>query len=281
MIKGITSGITKSITQGLTGGGGVQQDDDADAYFTAVEGAGAALSDADKAAITSFVIDIKSAGVWDKIDSASIFKGASTLAGALIKLKGTGANTNNNFVAGDYSAATGLTGDGVTKYINTNRTAATVFSTNNGHLCVWSTSSDLRTDSVEMSAAVSSNQVIGCVNLTGLVGGDGPRSHLFDSDPAGGELVIATGLAESGMFVASRTSASDHRIFFNGTQKGATQTTSGGLAPNRNIDVFRLEIAGGLYSNRTLAYYSFGDGLTPSEVSSYNTALTTLIGALS
>lgn len=71
-------------------------------------------------AIDAFVVGCKADGIWDSIKACCILAGWDGLAGALTPIKGA-APTNVNFVAGDYNRKMGLTGNGSTKYLNTNR----------------------------------------------------------------------------------------------------------------------------------------------------------------
>ena len=70
--------------------------------------------------INSFVKGCKTDGTWDAIKACCIMAAWDGLDGALVPLKGP-APTNNNFVAADYDRETGLVGDGVSKYLGSNR----------------------------------------------------------------------------------------------------------------------------------------------------------------
>ena len=114
-------------------------DASAAAYITAVETAdGASLEDSVKQAIDQFVIGCKSDGIWSALKASCILAGARTLNGALVPLVGV-APTNNNFISADYNRKTGLIGNGLTKYLNTNR-ANNADPQNNQHMSVFSTS---------------------------------------------------------------------------------------------------------------------------------------------
>ena len=103
---------------------GVAFDPDAATYIAAVEAADEQeLEPGVKQAIDGFVTGCKADGIWTAIKASCILAGARTLNGCLVPLKGT-APTNFNFVSADYNRITGLKGDGNTKYINTNRSAA-------------------------------------------------------------------------------------------------------------------------------------------------------------
>jgi hypothetical protein len=112
-------------------------DPDAASYIAAVGAAdGQALEPAIQAAINDFVIGCKSdpspfPGVsnFGAIKASCVMMGARTLAGALVPLRGP-APTNFNFVAGDYSRGSGLLGDGVNKYLNSNQSASSTPSLN-------------------------------------------------------------------------------------------------------------------------------------------------------
>lgn len=96
-------------------------DPDAALYLRRVESAdGQPLEAGVKRAISAFVRGCKSDGIWNAIKASCILAGARTLSGALVPLAGN-APTNNNFVDADYNRATGLEGDGSTKYLDTNR----------------------------------------------------------------------------------------------------------------------------------------------------------------
>jgi len=96
-------------------------DPDAAAYIAAVEAAdGQALEPAIRLAYDRFVRGCKSDNIWNAIKASCILSGARSLSGALVPLRGA-APTNNNFVSGDYSRTAGLLGDGITKYLDSNR----------------------------------------------------------------------------------------------------------------------------------------------------------------
>jgi hypothetical protein len=133
MIRNLTRPLTRGLTRALSP---QLLDPDAAAYIAAVQTAdGQALEAGIIAAYDAFVRGCKAdtfsivsgdvvAGStfrnWDRIKASCILAGARTLSGALVPLVGA-APTNNNFVSGDYVRATGLKGDGSTKFLNSNR----------------------------------------------------------------------------------------------------------------------------------------------------------------
>ena len=74
-------------------------------------------------AIDAFIKGCKADGNWNQIKACCIMAAWDGLNGALVPIKGP-APTNVNFVSADYNRITGLKGDGSTKYIDSNRSAA-------------------------------------------------------------------------------------------------------------------------------------------------------------
>lgn len=94
-------------------------DVDALTYIQNVETAdGQGLEEFVKTAINTFVVDLKTDGIWSNISSCGILAGARTLSGALITLKGPTLSAFN-FTSADYTRYGGLSGDGITKYLDT------------------------------------------------------------------------------------------------------------------------------------------------------------------
>ena len=92
--------------------------------------------------INNLVIRLKENGSWNSIHSCVLMRCTSSLAGALIPLKGT-APTNNNFVEGDYNPITGLKGNGSNKWLSCN-VNNNVFPRGSMHMSTWITESDTR-----------------------------------------------------------------------------------------------------------------------------------------
>src|SRR6478736_153668 len=96
-------------------------DGDAVAWAIAVLAAGGTYSVSTLAAVSNFCVSAKAASLWTKLNRVNLFCG-DQLAAALVPLKvggGSATDTNVNFVGGDYTEATGLTGNGTTKYLRT------------------------------------------------------------------------------------------------------------------------------------------------------------------
>jgi hypothetical protein len=263
---------------------------DAQDYFMRVEARGGKISTANRALITAFIEELKDEGIWSKIDDLGLYAGldldASSFGAILEKIKGTYASRNNAFVFADYNKLTGITPDGSTKFIQTNYfpAATGAMTTTSCHLGIWASNTDPIAGAIDLGCA-NTDQLFLATNITGLTGGDGPRSHMFNSDPAQGELVVAApGTYNPGSVISVRASAADHRIFIAGAQVGATQTTTGGALPaSQPLYVGGFNNAGTFNqpSSREIAMHHVGISLTPAEVATLAAAKAALIGGLS
>ncbi len=105
--------------------GFVPTDPDVLAYFTAAEAAGATYVNGTKEALDTFVIGMKSASLWALVRrwNPMLADGGNVLAGVARVLNSTVGTANvdalNNYVSGDWNAASGLQGNGSTTFINT------------------------------------------------------------------------------------------------------------------------------------------------------------------
>jgi len=235
-------------------------DPDAAAYITAAETAdGQSLETAVKVAIHSFVKGCKNDGIWPAIKASCILAGARTLAGSLVPLVGA-APTNFNFVSGDYERKTGLSGDGSTKYLNSNRNN-NADPQNNQHLAVHVT---------QLPTTVGT-----------LINGGNNGSG-------------ASGLSDNGITNRSRNSSglagAAGALGFRGVVRSvdAGFTVRGGgvdtphtqasqVAANAEIRVFNW--SGISYSNARIAFYSIGESLNLTQLDTRVSALITAIGA--
>jgi hypothetical protein len=262
----------------LRAGGGSSTDADAAAWASAVTANSGTYSAATLSAVSAFCVSAKASGYWDKLNRINLFCG-DQLAAALVPLKAGGGNatdTNVNFVSGDYTEATGITGNGTTKYLNTGLVANTL-TANSTHLAVYN----------RAGAVTGGNRSIGCndaaTNMFGLYApfSDGNMYSDQYSGAAGGRVSGAVS-APYGLMVGSRVSATDHKTYKAGSQV-ATQATSAGTLQALAIYVFATNNNGtaGNFVAQPLAAYSIGAGLTSADVTAYNTHMEAFQDALS
>jgi len=95
-------------------------DPDAQRFFTArAVSAGDPVPNPYKKAINQYILSLKSAGLWDSIIQLAVFAGATTISGALYTIKGNNL-TAVGLSSADVNPKTGVKGDGVSKYFQSN-----------------------------------------------------------------------------------------------------------------------------------------------------------------
>jgi hypothetical protein len=228
-------------------------DSDAQAYITAVETAdGQALENEVRTAINSFVVGCKADGIWAAIKASCILTGARTLSGALVPLVGT-APTNFNFVAGDYNRKTGLVGNGITKYLDTNRN-------NNAD------PQDSQHVSVHAST-IGTTIAISLITDSTAVG----SSHIGLAAVRSRNTVPLGVAMQTGFNGITRNNAVNYQqrvATSTGTLAQASQTPA-----NQNLALLR---SGAVYGTHRLTFYSIGGSL---DLALLDARVTTLINA--
>lgn len=249
-------------------GGGY--DSDAQAIITAVESAdGQALETVVTDALNQFVLDLKTANIYTPLAAGTwrLLAGPRTLAGILACGQG-GAPTNNNFVAGDYTRAIGLKGDGTTKTISTGYSIGGL-SKSDHHLAVWIS---------EISGA-------GAMFHAGTV--TDPRLAIRYNSPA---MNFWSGTATSrfdvseipqnpGLKGLDRRDLAGYDVRTGGTTTPNTETETAGTMSGDTLIIF--DNGSGLYSDARQAWYSAGGSLGAGGLAALDTALATYLAAIS
>lgn len=263
-----------------TGSVVVATDADARAYVLAVNAAdGQPLEAAVQLAINDFVVGCKADGIWSAIKASCLLMGARTLSGALTPLVGSAPTNNGPFVSADYDRKTGLIGNGTSKYLASGR-ANNADPQNNRHIAVWLSSSNTAATGGGGGFA-GSGSYIG----TPAEAGGSWLFHGFTSVGAitlrqsqDGSVSLGSGSGNrsiTGLFGVRRASSSEITYFLDGV---ATTTASGSSAPSSSmLDVFRGQTTN--FSDGRIAFYSIGESLTLSTLSSRVSTLYNAIGA--
>jgi hypothetical protein len=206
-------------------------------------------------AITTLVTDLKTYNIWDKMKAIyPMVGGTATSQKYNLKNPNTFIGT---FVGGWTHSSTGVTGNGVNAYMDTNFNPNTFSNANFKHMSYY-----------------SRNNFNNC--QIGIVAG------IFDQIfyVAGGYFNILststfspiTTATTKGLVIASRTSAvGGCTTYVNNSNLGNDGLTATGN-PNGNLWLnARTDSAG--YSNNQCAFASIGDGLTDTEASNLYTAV--------
>jgi len=227
----------------------------AKAYITAVEQAdGQPLEAGVRNAIQDFIVGCKADGIWTAIKASCIMAGARTLSGALVPLAGAApTNFNFNFVCSDYNRKTGLKGDGMTKYLDSNRNN-NADPQNDQHIALRLTEPDEGTRiRMGVSGAVTNRTTISIFS----------GSHNFRSRNSTSN--------ETGLLGVSRNNSAEHIYHVGGN---STTLARNSLSPpgDQNIGVF----AGGdaqFPSAIRASFYSIGEHIDLAKLDARTTAL--------
>lgn len=243
-------------------------DADAIAYVLAVNAAdGQPLEKAAVDAIDAFVIGCKADGNWSAIKASCILSGARTLAGALTPLTGT-APTSYNFVSGDYSRATGLAGDGSTKYLDTNR-AGDADPQDNFHLAAMITA----TGAGSMLANIGG--VGGNPGLSNLASGSSVATN-FRNHTASNAVVSGLPALTSYFAGSSRSNGTGVTGRRGGVSYSSTQTSA---APNA-LNILAYKTHGTAHATHRMSFYSIGENVDLTALESRVLTLMTAFASL-
>lgn len=245
---------------------GSSVDADAAAWAAAVTANGGTYSASTLSAVSTFCASAKASGYWTKLNRINLFCG-NQLAAALVPLKaggGSATDTNVNFVAGDYTEATGLTGNGSTKYLNTGLVPSTTLTLNDTHLMVYN----------RAASAVGGQVHIGARDGTNFLELLTPNSDTSGYARAYDVNAIQSGplSAPYGSMVGSRTAAASFVLYQAAVSKASSATSAGALVALA-VYIFGTNNSGtaAFFTSHPLAAYSLGSGLSAGDVTAYNT----------
>ena len=256
---------------------------EAAAWRTAVIANGGTVSGGTLNAVSKFCADIDAAGIRDRFLRANLVCGDSLLA-ALVPLYrgqsstgtqlGNTTDTNNNFVSGDYTLATGLQGNGSTKYLITGVNASNL-NRNSTHLGVYGTNlNDASTSYGSLAGARDGS----ALNLIQLDGKNTVAANRYFSGALNSVVVAGSPAATSGHVIGVSVSSTDLSMYVAGSSTGLTATdrTSGTLVA-QPIYIFANNFNGSPSdrSGMRCRAYSFGIGMTAAQVLKFYNALQT------
>jgi hypothetical protein len=252
-------------------------DADAQDYFDRIVAAGSTIDTTARAAVNDFVVGCKADSIWTLLLDVGTFCGSNLVAG-VTKLKTFGAIQDEysaaNFVNGDFSQSTGLTGNGSDKYLDTGLTASSLTSGSSG-ICLYDRST---VNSTEQIHGVWSSSTVTFTLYT-------PYSdNKVYSDQYNEANQINSGSTISGAvgFIHGvRTSGPQHALYRNGTQIATTGTVGGSL-PSTTITFFGRRNAGIVqyYSAHTISFIAITAGMDSTQAAALYTRVQALQTAL-
>ena len=243
---------------------------DADDWVSRVSTAGGSVSTATRAAVTRFCVAIQAAGLRSKIWRLNAFCGSS-LTAALVPIYrgpsrtgtqyGNTTDTNNNFVSGSYAEATGLTGNGTTRYLTLGTFAQLRTSWATGHFGADYTGAD-STD----------RYIMGGFFNEGLTS---PRGwyRIWGSTTYGINGVFGnptkSGFTQTGNLKIVNRSSSTSLWFYEAGERVSTETTTTNTSTEQPLGQFCIMAA---------SYTNVSGGVATTSVNGYGPAVGTIRG---
>jgi hypothetical protein len=245
-------------------------DADALAFFQRVSDATGTLSLTEKQAINQLVVDMKTAGIWSSMKAVYPMVGASAAACAQ-NLKSS--SFTGTFTSGWTFASSGVTGNGISAYMNTNFIPSSDYTSGTNFGLFLYTSS---------TTAGAADRDMGI-----FTGGDTPSFSLTSKDATSSKTdlfnyagrISVGGYNVEGFYIGSRTASNSAKLFRNGTSIGTT-TAAAGTAPSiflvlggANLSSSNPITSVGVFSAKTFSFAGTCDGLTDTEASNFYTAV--------
>lgn len=188
--------------------------------------------------------------------------------GTLIPLKdGHDAGTLNAFVTGDWNAATGLKGDGSTKYVNSNRNN-NADGQNDQAMGVYV---DTATSDVTSKAYIGAGSAV--IGATGILVGLSSMLAFRNRNSTADTSVISFG--STGLLSMSRSSSAAYEIMAGGSQSTVTRASQTPFDSNVGIFVRLATTPSTDYVDARLPFYHIGPSLNGTgELAELDTILT-------
>lgn len=247
---------------------GVSYDSDAQAYFTAMT---TQPNSTRKGLINQLVLDLKSAGVWSKLDWLCLFASHDTQS-ALLNAK----NPSKSFSAVNsptFTTDRGFTGDAATSYLQSGENynaAGNVFSQNDMHAGAYANAEGASAGVKPLLGQSGSGTRVTIYSQKGSTSGSTTR--IADST---GSTYTQPDTTRKGHRIITRRDSGNKHIFINGANKQsfAVASTAVGTA-------MYVLLSTSAYADDRVACFHSGSQLSDSEVTAFSTALHTYFTAI-
>lgn len=216
------------------------------------------------------VVDLKNAGIWSKLDTFGVFATDGDSDFALIDWIRLSQYTAVN--SPTFTTNQGFTGNGTSSYINVNynpSTNAVNLALNSNHIMAGN-----------LNATANAGALISSFGATFLeLTNDNPNSRLVSFNMSSLADIQSLGAnAQNGTFISTRNSSANYELFKNGVSLSTPLRLSSAV-PNAQTRVFARS-NGSFFGYGKCPYISVGGGLTNTQVTNFNTALTNYYNAL-
>jgi hypothetical protein len=253
-------------------------DPDAEAFLTATGITDATIT----SAINTLVLDLKSDGIWTKMKAIYPFVGgtATTHKFNLKDPRDLDAAFRLSFFGGITHSITGMQGNGTNGYANTNIRPTLHLEQNN--VSGWFYMNQLGNNNCDFAAWGGASFGGGFTLFTyrpTRLNAETRVNHVNFNTPSS----LSTSI---GFFGISREVNTEYDYYHNTYSENIVESTTGNPNPFITLMCFNDGGAGSLlnptnYSSKRYCFYSFGEGLTPTQSANFNTAVQTLQTTLS
>lgn len=253
---------------------GVSYDADAQAFFTAESNAGVTLSNTEKTAINTLVVNCKSANIWTKMKAIYPLVN-STATAQKFNLKNP-ADTNAAYrllwSGGWVHSSNGAQTNANNSYAFTYLIPNTNLTLRNTHISIY----------IRNNTAAGNLADMGCGNATTanpsmfLASKYGSTNALSDAYNNTSNRISVTNNDSRGFYISSRTSINSHKLYKNGSSIGTdTNNEANALMPNVALTFGGYNFGGSVVqiTDKQFAFVSIGDGLTDTEAANFYTAV--------
>ncbi len=253
---------------------GPTYDPDAQAYFTANT---TITSTADKNAINTFYLGLKTDGIYTKIKAMylPIWGSATTCKWNLVNPLDTNGAYRLTFATGMTFTSGGMTSNGTSGYANTYLIPNTNLTNNSTSFGVY-----CRTNSDGLIFDCGTQKTTAPTGYMNLL--TKYQSELYsDQYDAATNRIKPPNTDSRGFFQSIRTTSTIFKVFKNNAQLGSTNTNASSgfsnLIYNFYISALNVNNAPLYYSTRQFSFAYIGDGLTDTEASNFYTRVNTLM----
>ena len=248
-------------------------DPDAQAFFNRVTAAGGSLTNTEKSAVNTLVLDMKSYGIWTSMKAIYPMVGASAAACAqnLVSASFTGA-----FSSGWTFASGGVTGNGSSTYMDTTLIpSVSIASQDSTHLSYY----------VNQNVKITAFQigVRGANSTDSFIGARFNATQNYNLVNTNTVNIQSETNNVSGFLAVSRITSAEFKYYKNNTLAQSTLLSSTALSNTYSVWIGTLNLQGAALfpDNAQCAFASIGDGLTDTQASNLYTAVQTFQTTLS